>query len=490
MLMQTVLIMTSGEDIKCPGGCSCIHRPGSGTFTACIGLNLTSIPKDIPLNTEELYLKENTMGVLHQESFAGLTQLKVLVLSKCGIHSIEPNAFAGLKSLGTLDLRWNQIRELQSYTFSGLFALKRLDLDDNKLEVVHNFAFHGLNLTKLSLQKNVHLSEFATKAFYGARIHDLWIYNASISSKSTQPFRPLASSLRELHWQNNQKPLVIPENLFQGFTFRFLDLQYNGIKDTKFLKYTVADDLNLDGNPTGVIIFSRYPNLRQVRNIRLANTGFTELDGSYFSGLMNLNQLYLDDNDITTLPKNLQPIFNNLDRLVLEKNPLHCNCEMLWFRRWLYETNVIVIGAECATPQAMDVLIVPEESFECSAPSVVDITRSVNISTRDEMVLMCIVHGDPTPHIQWELPSGKTISSVPHKNQNLTMNTGILVIQSTSETDAGMYTCIATNVQGNASAVANVDVYTIVGGSTSVTPCVVVTVLLASFLTFFISQPL
>jgi hypothetical protein len=474
---------TMKEEENCPEGCRCIARE-TGTFTACIGVNLTSIPKNIPANTEELYLKENSIEVLHQESFAGLTQLRTLVLTKCGIQTIEPNAFAGLRTLGSLDLRWNNIRELQMYTFSGLSQLKRLDLDDNKIEVIHNFAFHGLNLTKLSLQKNEHLSEFSSKAFYGARIHDFWIFNASISSKSTNSLRPLASSLRELHWQNNQKPLVLAENLFQGFAFRILDLKYNGIENTSFLKHTNTDDLSLDGNPTGIIMFSRYPNLRQVRKIRLANTGFTQPEGGHFVGLVNLNQLYLNENGITHLPQSLQSTFSTLDRVVLEGNPLHCNCEILWLRQWLYTTDVNVLGAACATPEINDVLVVPEEVFQCVLPSIVDITRSINISASNELFLTCTASGDPSPTIVWELPNGKHVPSKQQTHTNLTANTGVLAIKSGNERDAGLYHCIASNVEGNATAIANVDIYTIIAAGSRLTPSIVY--LTISLSTFFL----
>ena len=184
-----VALLCAGAAGGCPATCECVQR-GGGIAVFCIAHNLTSIPlAAIPDNTEELYLKANHITRLTQGSFEGLESLRTLVINECHVTSIEPNTFTSLKQLGSLDLTKNNIRELSSFTFSGLSHLRRLILDDNALRIINNFAFNGLNLTKLSIERNPALAELAPMAFEGARVHDLYIINANLTSSSTAAFK-------------------------------------------------------------------------------------------------------------------------------------------------------------------------------------------------------------------------------------------------------------------------------------------------------------
>ena len=444
----------------CPEGCRCMHQPETDTYmTACVGHNFTGIPEGIPNNTAELYIKNQGFDTLYADSFNGMASLHTLVLTNCMIRQIEPNAFSGLPVLGALDLRWNEISELQSYTFSGLFHLRQLTIDNNHLETIHNFAFHGLSLTRLSLENNERLTQIAQKAFHGAQVKELYFYNSSITSVSTHALLPLVDSLRVLHWQRNQRALEFPPDVFQGFTFRSLNLNQNSIRDVTFLEHTVADDLSLENNPIGPLVLSKYPELRQVRILRLSHTNFHNIKPQYLEGMSHLQQLYLASNNIAYLSSDMEFVFERLERLVLSDNPLHCNCELLWLRRWMSRTRVTVIGATCKMPRAEDVLLLSEESFSCTAPNLVDITRSMNLTEDSSFKLNCIAQGDPAPTIIWELPGGQVSSTLPPKNKSVTFNIGSLNVGRTSRSDAGMYKCLAINMEGNVSGIANIDVY-------------------------------
>ena len=458
LALTDAITVTYSASLDCPSYCRCVaktQRPAA----ACIGQNLTFIPLGIPTNTEELYLKENNIRSLRQGSFAGLTALRTLVMTHCNIERIDSNAFSGLRSLWMLDLRWNRIKELQSYTFSGLFRLNRLILDSNDLQVIQNFAFHGLNLTQLSLEKNPNLAEIAQKAFYGAMINKLFIYNATVSAKSTRSLLSLSASLRELNWQNNRKPLEFPPNLFRGFVFHDLNLDNNGITHGGFLEHVVSNKISLVGNPIGPVEFGKYPNMRQVRQLHLSRTRFRFIRGSFLKGLAQLTHLYLDYNGLTTLPEDLRFNFMRLRHLSIVGNPLHCNCELLWFKLWLSSTPVTVIGGHCATPQSVPLLSVPEERFICSAPVMINISRSVNVSEANDLTLVCTARGDPPPALIWHRPTGeKGITGFP-ANRTLPRNTGVLRIKPVRPEDAGVYRCVARNPAGNVSRTVTVDVY-------------------------------
>lgn len=459
-----VAIVAASSDVPdCPDVCRCIEK-GAGVVTACINQNLTSIPEGIPVSTRALYLKENKFSVLRENSFTGLASLQNLALTHCHIENIEPNAFTGLRNLTSLDLRWNKIRQLQAYTFSGLFHMKRLELDNNAIEAIHNFAFHGLNLTRLTLEANPKLGEIAQKAFYSAKVQELTIHNAILSSQSLHALRELSGSLKELGWRNNQKPITVPEDLFQGFSFRSLNLDGNKIDNVQFLSQVITDDLSLEDNPIGVVDFSRYPNLREIRSLHMGNTGMHSLNPQHFSGMTHLRQLYIENNGITTLSSQLEPLFDGLQRLVMNDNPLHCNCEVLWLRRWVQSAKAIVVGADCTTPIGDNIVLVDEEAFTCTKPSNLNITRVTDPDTK-EVILRCSAQGDPPPSVFWYSPDDNIVSASPAENRSLRHNTGDLVIDSSMKGESGTYKCVADNNQGEIEGVTKVDVYSIISAS-------------------------
>ncbi len=189
---------------------------------------------------------------------------------------------------------------------------------------------------------------------------------------------------------------------------------------------------------------------------------FSDIQPQYFRDLTDLSQLYLPDNGITSLPEDLGPVLSQLTRLDLEQNLLHCNCEMLWFKQWMYSSNrVLVVGADCYTPINDHVLSLHDTEYVCSPPSLVHITRELNISEMATMSIKCTARGDPAPSITWQLPGGETLESEPSHNKSVLTNTGVLTIRSTSVDDAGMYRCLIKNPAGSLTALATVDVYSV-----------------------------
>jgi hypothetical protein len=420
----------------------------------------------------ELYLKGNNITTLSQDGFEGFDSLRTLVIQECNVSSIEPNAFRGLQFLSSLDLTRNNIKELHSFTFSGLSRLRRLILDSNNvLRVINNFAFNGLNLSRLSLGDNGLLTEIAPKAFDEARVHDLYIAQASISTNSTAAFRSqtLRNSLRTLTWTKNGQPLVLPQNIFQGYSFEHLTLDSNAITDVSFLALTNTDELSLKNNPTGPINFSAFPELKHARILRLGNTSFSKVQPQFFRDLTDLSQIGLQNNGITSVPVQLRPILSQLTSIDLENNILHCNCEMLWFKKWLLScgSRVLVRGADCYTPTRDHVLYVNDREFVCSRPTLLDITQTRNVSERASMTMQCSGRGDPAPTITWQSPDGETVETPPSPNKSVLTNTGVLMISSTRLDDAGIYRCTMKNPAGNVTALVTVDIYSIDGSVNS-----------------------
>lgn len=83
-----------------------------------------------------LNLSNTIIGVLHEDSFARMTELKYLFLKNSGIQIIPFGIFGNNKQLMTLDLSDNDLSTVDLHMFTGLDELKTLNLSGNKLSQI------------------------------------------------------------------------------------------------------------------------------------------------------------------------------------------------------------------------------------------------------------------------------------------------------------------------------------------------------------------
>ncbi|NXA42411.1 LRC19 protein, partial [Eudromia elegans] len=88
-------------------------------------------------NLTELYLNENVVTVLYNNSFCNLAKLTILDISNNYITTVHQAAFAGLNQLSKLNLFHNRITQLDSDVFTSLKNLAVLNLQDNLLKFFH-----------------------------------------------------------------------------------------------------------------------------------------------------------------------------------------------------------------------------------------------------------------------------------------------------------------------------------------------------------------
>uniref|UniRef100_A0A6I8Q341 Leucine-rich repeat-containing G-protein coupled receptor 4 n=1 Tax=Xenopus tropicalis TaxID=8364 RepID=A0A6I8Q341_XENTR len=77
---------------------------------------------------EEVYLQNNQIQEVQNETFQGLAALRMLDLSRNRIHTIHKEAFVTLKALTNLDLSFN---DLTAFPTAGLHGLNQLKLTGN-----------------------------------------------------------------------------------------------------------------------------------------------------------------------------------------------------------------------------------------------------------------------------------------------------------------------------------------------------------------------
>ena len=201
--------------------------------------------------------------------------------------------------------------------------------------------------------------------------------------------------------------------------------------------------------------------MRSVRSLYLDSTRFSKVDPTFFGGLSNLENLHLTDIGITTLSPSLKPIFLKLKSLKLEDNAFHCNCEMIWFKRWATSVspdNIDLTGTDCSSPMKEDIRALDDSALECTPPKVTDISSKVNIGPGAELVLSCTATGDPAPVIQWDPPSGISKVFNPSHNRTILSTRKDFHLTNVRYSESGVYRCLATNLVGNDSSTSSVDV--------------------------------
>uniref|UniRef100_A0A8D2ND32 LRRCT domain-containing protein n=1 Tax=Zonotrichia albicollis TaxID=44394 RepID=A0A8D2ND32_ZONAL len=104
------------------------------------------------INLTELYLNENNITVLNNNSFYNLKNLITLDISNNCISTVHKAAFSGLKQLSVLNLSYNMIAQLDSDTFTSLESLRVLNLQYNFLKHFHIKS--PFKLTKIALAGN------------------------------------------------------------------------------------------------------------------------------------------------------------------------------------------------------------------------------------------------------------------------------------------------------------------------------------------------
>ena len=465
--------------IGCPAGCQCLPgADGSGGTTFCMHTSLDSIPS-LDNDTEQLYMQGHTLGTIPNRAFITTPNLRKLVLENCGIEALQTGAFAGLQNLVTLNLKGNRIKELRQGMFAGINQINEINLDSNHLHSIDEFTFDGLkNKLLLKFENNNNLKNISPKAFKGAVIKEMYFYNSSLSNESLESILPLHGMLNVFFLSANRLPLTIPHTLFRGFFLLTLKLANNGITDVSFLHHVRADDISLEYNNIGTLNPSEFPSLRQTRILRLSHTMSRGIDGSFFEGMNSLNQLYLSHNDISTVPESMLNVFDKLDRLTLEENPIHCNCEVIWFQTWLaLDTHdVVTTPIMCATPDVVALSELKEDELVCSAPSAVTIKEKAESAI--EVTLLCSAEGNPPPSIHWQSPDGLTYSTRPSLDRISLETEGTL--QAVPE--GGTYTCTASNIAGNLTREIVVTEYINTASSLTGSSWIVLTLLVGIFL--------
>ncbi|CAH1796135.1 unnamed protein product [Owenia fusiformis] len=313
-----------------------------------------------------MFFRGNSITTLRANRFDYLTELEELDLDSCKIVNIEVGAFDGLKSLKTLKLDKNLMASLPPSVFRNLNLTKlSLRLNDELIELSSN-AFNILTSELLDLSYSDKLANIKSDSFTGANIKSMTIIDSDITAVGSKAFSPLGSSLKSLGISRNKRPLVLPDDPFDGLNLDSLRLWQDGLTRLNFLKglrtktlylasnnfdtidfspYVLLKDtltrINLDGCGIDYLTKRSFDNLERVTYLELSSNNLTILDGAVFEDLKNLSQIFLWYNQIHTITDDFGDYLPNLGSLRMRYNSVsRVNGAMFAKMRRLIQLNL------------------------------------------------------------------------------------------------------------------------------------------------------
>ncbi|KAK3548397.1 hypothetical protein QTP70_012638 [Hemibagrus guttatus] len=365
---------------NCPAVCSCSNQFSK---VVCTRRGLVRVPPGIPTNTRHLNLMENSIEVIHADTFRHLHHLEVLQLGRNSIRQIEVGAFNGLTNLNTLELFDNRLTVIPSGAFEYLSKLRELWLRNNPIESIPSYAFNRVpSLMRLDLGELKKLEYISEGAFEG--LYNLKYLNLGMCNLREMPVLTPLVGLEELEMSENYFPDIKPGS-FRG--------------------------------------------LKSLKKLWIMNSKITTMERNAFDDVTALVELNLAHNNLSSLPHDLFAPLSYLVELHLHHNPWRCDCDVVWLAWWLREyipTNSTCCG-RCHSPAHLRgryLVEVDQTTFQCSAPFILDAPRDLNISAERVAEFKC--RTAPMSSVRWLLPNGTVLTHGSNHPRIYVLNDGTL----------------------------------------------------------------
>lgn len=337
LVVVAVMVMVLGghEVSPCPASCSCSSfdpsteglcrgcptgsAPSAALKVKCESAGLAELPPEVPSDVNWLDLSRNNITRLRPRTLSRIPGLVHLKLSQNNIRDIGDDAFHGLDNIQVLDLDLNDLSVLVQTTFAGAESVVHLDISGNRLENIDN-VFSGLrDLSRLDLRNN-RLTQLTQNSFRGlSSLRYLLLTSNRISHVDRRTFRPLEKLVFVVLKGN---PIGDGPQFHVRFHFH-----------SNFLTYLDVSECGFRDVPKGLPGSGRYLQLRRNNLTSLGRHSFVEspyltilvldenriasIESGTFEHLTQLQQLWLNNNRISTIPA---PVPASVERLLMDLN--------------------------------------------------------------------------------------------------------------------------------------------------------------------------
>ncbi|XP_037336517.2 leucine-rich repeat neuronal protein 1 [Pungitius pungitius] len=472
----------------------------------CNELHLHSVPANVSSDTQVLLLQSNNISSIDTE-LQGLTNLTELDLSQNHFTQVSSMGLSSLGQLVTLYLEENHIEVLEDLSLRNLSSLEELYINHNRISSIGPKAFTGLtNLLRLHLNSNrlvaidsrwfeslpyLEILMIGENPILGleeknflplSRLHSLVLAGMGLVSVPSAAFLGL-DYLESLSFYDNRLRSVPQGALSVLSSLKFLDLNKNPISRVQqgdFQNFLHLEELSLN-NMDELVMVERaaFKNLPEIVKLEIcSNKKLSYIDPKAFSELSSLRTLLLHSNQLSLLSGDLLSSLPSLEEVSLHSNPLRCDCLTSWGTHLSNQSHLKVLESPitlCSSPPHLVGRELQEvvgsgwggSGGNSCLPHISPHTfpPTINVSVGQPITLECWADADPLPQFYWVTPTGDKVSSeavagpiVPEeglglstssrKKKHRVLESGALMIEHAEPSDAGVYTCVAWNMEG------------------------------------------
>ena len=471
--------------------------------TVEIDLSYNDIPalvsSTFPRLTKMTKLVMDSCNIKRLENYAliAFPQLQNVTLTNNVIDTMGPDALSKLPNLKYVHLDNNHLKTIPS--LDGL-NLVDLHLAGNSFSQITNISFHGASIINLNLNNNDFsqlnpadlaplkdsLKSFQLShnrkpltidpdAFQGFYLDSLSLRNSFLRDSSflkhvrTTVLDISGNAFDSLDFSSytnlESVEVLYAQDIFidmleQATLWPFVGLKYLNLANTSLLMckgedfnhMTKLQTLVLEDNPFIMLPTDLGSNLPSLRELHLARCHVMTLDPAVFKDMTNLTSLDVQRNKVQVFPEAMKPTLQRLTFFGLEGNPLHCNCEMLWFWEWQQSIPNNTANCSCSSPHKIPLLEASADDFKCSEPSFIKPQTEITTLVGKDVYLTCLAKGDPPPEVEWEAPAGETLRITPSYNRTMYKTYAIWRLKRVELKRAGLYKCVARNLLGTVTA--------------------------------------
>lgn len=331
---------------SCPSMCKCTPEE----TILCNRAGLKTLPGEIAASTISLNLSNNYLRILNTNTFRNLTFLHSLWLDGNNLTFLTPGTFHALSRLQELHLSRNsRLTYLHANTFRGLLNLISLDLSHCNIFEIHPLLFSHLpSLERLDLASNN--MRYVPQAFRNlSRLTRLSLEGNHIEAIGRDSLKDL-ETLYDLNLRKNRIWIIQNGAFTKLLRLGMLNLGHNFITDLPnqlFDGLIQLKTMHLEANRITAVDCT-FRLLLNLRNLYLNNNQISSISESAFLYLNKLHFLHLSKNNLSSLPMGLFAKLTKLQYVFLSNNPWRCDCSMLWFWRWTATRRAIIEGLDCA----------------------------------------------------------------------------------------------------------------------------------------------
>ncbi|KAJ8717440.1 hypothetical protein PYW08_005839 [Mythimna loreyi] len=268
-----------------------------------------------------LHLQNNMLSRLADDCFMNLKSLEYLNLQNNRLSFLNLT-LTNLKMLKTLDISYNNLIKLSGYEINRMTAIVVFNASHNALTSVESNCFNqATSLEQVDFSyNNINATIENVRFVVNNQLQYLNFYNNHITGIQENSF--MQCKLFYINFENNNITGDIKENTFTGLrNVTKLDLSrqsVSGIQNKAFVDMVNLAHLNLSFNIIKKIENASFYNA----SISILDLSHNQVSDLYFlqNGLSNLIELYVNDNDITIIPKNIFDSQTQLKKLDLSMN--------------------------------------------------------------------------------------------------------------------------------------------------------------------------